>query len=202
MGITWKDGQRLSCWPRGPLTWCCRRFHMASDEMRERLLYTIGYEASLIDDFISTLRAARVDLVIDVRELPISRKRGFSKTALANRLDEAGVSYLHLKGLGDPKAGRIAAREGRYADFHRVFSCQLMTDSAKKDLQTAVSQAEKRVACLMCFEKNHRNCHRLMVADAMNSQSEFEIIHLQVGSGLLAAGPTSDPHARREFAIG
>jgi uncharacterized protein (DUF488 family) len=62
-------------------------------------LYTIGYEQASIDDFVATLRTAGVELVIDVREQPLSRKKGFSKKALNALLEANDIGYIHLKGL-------------------------------------------------------------------------------------------------------
>jgi len=152
--------------------------------MRSRTLFTIGYEGSSIADFRATLEGAQINLVIDVRDVPISRKRGFSKTALASWLASAGISYLHLKGLGDPKPGRNAAREGRFADFRRIFAAHLVSDVAQADLARAVEAAIGNKACLLCFERDHHNCHRCMVAEAMVQRRDFKLLHLGVRSGL------------------
>jgi uncharacterized protein (DUF488 family) len=56
------------------------------------------------------LKVAKITRLIDVRELPISRRKGFAKTALSTALAVAGIEYVHLKGPGDPKDGREAAR--------------------------------------------------------------------------------------------
>jgi uncharacterized protein (DUF488 family) len=64
--------------------------------------------------------ATSVRLLIDVRELPTSRRKGFAKSALSSALAAADIGYLHLKGLGDPKPGRDAARAGDYAGFLKV----------------------------------------------------------------------------------
>lgn len=77
--------------------------------MSEKHLYTVGYEGVDLDEFIATLKTFGIKQIIDVRDLPLSRKRGFSKNALASALAEAGVKYLHVKSLGDPKPGREAA---------------------------------------------------------------------------------------------
>ena len=53
-------------------------------------LYTFGYEGLTIEAFIERLKQARVQLIVDVHELPLSRKKGFSKNALRNAL--AGVT--------------------------------------------------------------------------------------------------------------
>ena len=75
--------------------------------MTGRTLYTIGYEKTLLKDVISTLAAARVPTLIDVRDRPISRRPGFSKRQLAAAIEEAGMRYVHLQALGTPPEGRL-----------------------------------------------------------------------------------------------
>jgi uncharacterized protein (DUF488 family) len=142
-------------------------------------LYTVGYEGSKPDDMFASLRANGVELLIDVRDVPISRKPGFSKASLAQGLADAGIGYLHLKGLGDPKPGRLAAREGRFSDFRRIFTSHMLTTAAQQALSAALSAASKSVACLLCFEKDHTNCHRRIVAESMmNRDGKFTLVHL------------------------
>ncbi|HYP57537.1 MAG TPA: DUF488 domain-containing protein [Beijerinckia sp.] len=144
-------------------------------------LYTIGYEGSSIGDFLATLEAVGIDLLIDVREIPISRKPGFSKAALAAWLAKSDIEYMHLKGLGDPKAGRNAAREGRYDDFRRIFADHLLSDIAKAHLRRGIEAASNRTACLLCFERDHRLCHRQLVAEEMAHGSVgLRLVHLGV----------------------
>jgi Protein of unknown function, DUF488 len=166
--------------------------------MATKALHTIGYEGSSLEDFLFTLNHVGIDLLIDVRDMPISRKKGFSKIRLSQSLERSGVGYLHLKGLGDPKPGRIAAREGRFADFRRIFSTHLRSEPAEEDLALGIEAASNRFACLMCFERDHRNCHRCMVADEMARLGGFRIVHLcvQVGSSSgLTPSSVSTPHA-------
>jgi len=141
-------------------------------------LFTIGYEGRKPSDLFVSLQNRGVTLLIDVRDVPISRKPGFSKTALAQGLDEAGIRYLHLKGLGDPKPGRTAAREGRFSDFRRIFTAHMRTTAAQQALAEAVAAASKSVACLLCFEQDHTNCHRCIVADSMVQSGKFNLVHL------------------------
>lgn len=145
-----------------------------------KALHTIGYEGSSINEFIGSLNRAGIDLLIDVRELPLSRKRGFSKNALSSHLASHNIDYLHLKGLGDPKPGRLAARAGRYADFKRIFSAHMRTELAQTDLQKGIEVAKKRSVCLLCFERDHKNCHRCIVAEEMAKQGSFKLIHIGV----------------------
>lgn len=60
-------------------------------------LFTIGYEGRVVDSFVEDLGNAGVEVLVDVRELAQSRKRGFSKTALSALLDEAGIEYRLLQ---------------------------------------------------------------------------------------------------------
>ena len=63
-------------------------------------LFTIGYEATTMAEFLDALTKAGVERVIDVRAVPNSRRPGFSKTPLRNALAEAGIDYVHLRALG------------------------------------------------------------------------------------------------------
>src|SRR5438105_13180748 len=85
--------------------------------MSARLLYTIGYEKTLLEDVVSTLSAARVATLIDVRDRPISRRPGFSKRQLAATVEEAGMRYVHLQALGTPPEGRLAGRRREWDRF-------------------------------------------------------------------------------------
>lgn len=143
-----------------------------------RNLFTIGYEGCQAPDLFATLQDNGVGLLIDVRDVPLSRKPGFSKTSLSQGLIDAGIGYLHLKGLGDPKPGRIAAREGRFSDFRRIFTAHMKTTAAQQALAEAVAAASKSVACLLCFEQDHANCHRCIVSDLMAQSGEFNVVHL------------------------
>ena len=97
-------------------------------------IFTIGYEATTMGDFIAALQEAGVERVIDVRALPLSRRPGFSKSPLKAALVEAGIDYVHLKALGTPSEGRSAARAGRQDDLKRIYAGQL-------DLPEAIVQA-------------------------------------------------------------
>lgn len=85
--------------------------------MRGPRLYTIGYEKARLADVIAALAAARVAVLIDVRDRPISRRPGFSKRQLAASVEEAGIRYLHFQALGTPPEGRLARRRREWDRF-------------------------------------------------------------------------------------
>lgn len=130
-------------------------------------IFTIGYEGATLSSFIRALRANGVTVLADVRELPLSRRKGFSKTALSEALAAEGVRYVHLRALGDPKPGRIAAREGRYADFRLIFEDHLQSQDAQDALAQLRALALSDSVCIMCFERDPEHCHRSILTQRL-----------------------------------
>ena len=142
-------------------------------------LATIGYEGATVATFLAALRAARVDLLVDVRAVAMSRRPGFAKSRLAANLAEAGIEYRHLRALGTPSEGRAAARAGRHDEMRRVFAGQLDTDAAQAALdELAALVDEGRRVCLLCFEARPAHCHRALVADALARRVAVDVVHL------------------------
>jgi uncharacterized protein (DUF488 family) len=140
-------------------------------------LYTIGYEGTDIELFVSTLKAVGVQRLADVRAVPLSRKRGFSKRSLSARLEAEGIEYLPFQPLGDPKPGRDAARAGRYDLFRAIYTKHLDSEDAKSSLRTLAAAAEERATCLLCFERDPATCHRSIVAQQLTDYG-FEVFDL------------------------
>lgn len=143
-------------------------------------LFTIGYEhhgdpGSLVE----ALRSAGVRRLVDVRELPLSRKRGFSKTALAAALDAAEIEYEHVRALGNPKRYRELYKSGRVREGESGYRAHLHNGSypALVQLGEAVAAAP---TCLLCFEAAHEECHRTVIVEALEARlDDLEIVHLQ-----------------------
>lgn len=148
--------------------------------MRNHMLSTIGYEGASLADFIKTLEIAGIEIVFDIRDRAQSRRAGFSKSALSDALDKAGIEYAHLRELGDPKEGRDAARAGNIDLFIKTFTGVLRTPSAQAALETIVATSEAKSACLLCYERDHRNCHRKLVSDRIEAQTGVKTRHLGV----------------------
>lgn len=133
---------------------------------RPRKLFTIGYEQTPVKAVLDELEKARVKLVVDVRAVSASRRPGFSKNQLAAELDERGISYLHLRGLGTPKDGREAARAGKYDVLHKIYARHLKTPQAKEELdELSAFIRNSGPVCLLCYERDHRHCHRQWIAE-------------------------------------
>jgi uncharacterized protein (DUF488 family) len=142
-------------------------------------LFTIGYEHATTRAMFDALGDAKVDLVIDVRAVSSSRRPGFSKTQLAAGLDEHGIGYIHLRALGTPKEGRLAARAGHRAELFRVFEKHLATPDARTELDelAALARSGKRL-CLLCYERDPDGCHRRRLAELMHEGTGAKVEHL------------------------
>ncbi len=143
------------------------------------VLSTVGYEGAVLPAVLDTLVAAGVTLLIDVRAVAASRKPGFSKRLLAGSLAERGIDYLHLQGLGTPKEGRQAVRSGHPDQMRAIFAEHLRSDRAQAELAQATAAARARPCCLLCFERDHRMCHRAIVADLIAAATGQLVVHLE-----------------------
>ena len=144
------------------------------------MISTIGYEGAKPDDFVGTLKLVDVRMVIDIRDRAQSRRPGFSKSALRESLETAGIGYLHLKELGDPKEGREAARSGDFARFRQIYAAVLKTAEAVEALDQIAALSGQMSVCLLCYERDHHECHRKIVADRLESVVGSKARHLGV----------------------
>ena len=135
-------------------------------------IFTIGYEGTTVGEFIAALHMAGVRRLIDVRALPLSRRPGFSKTALRGALEEAGIEYLHLKALGTPAEGRSAARAGRHEQLKRIYSGQLELPEAIVQAAQMIELAKEKPSALLCFEREPEHCHRTLLLRAVAPDAE------------------------------
>ena len=132
------------------------------------IVFTIGYERRTPDELVGELVAAGVSLLADVRELPLSRRRGFSKYALAQVLNDAGIEYAHERALGNPKPARDAWKAGDAAAGRAGYLAHIAVQTERVDALAA------RVAaggvCLLCVEHDAASCHRRLLAAALRER--------------------------------
>jgi uncharacterized protein (DUF488 family) len=138
-------------------------------------VFTIGYESRDAPGLVNDLVGAGVELLVDVRELPLSRRRGFSKTALRAAVEDAGIEYLHERAVGNPKPFRDAWKAGDAATGTAGYIAHLDNGS-----RTSVDALAQRVAqvrlCLLCVEDDPSACHRSLLADALSERLDGLLI--------------------------
>lgn len=141
-------------------------------------LFTAGYEALTPVEFLTTLANAGVERIVDVRELAISRRRGFGKSALAASLSRAGIGYAHVPNLGCPRAIRHAYRDDlnwkRYTKRYRAY-----LGTRDQDVEQLLDVVQRERCCLLCFEADFRLCHRSFIAERLQSLAPgIRVTHL------------------------
>jgi uncharacterized protein (DUF488 family) len=132
----------------------------------EAALVTVGYEGRSAAELVSALAEAEVQVLADVRLTPSSRKPGLSKRGLAAALAGAGIAYLHLPDLGNPRDNRQPFRRGDPASRAR-FRELLAAPPAQAALAELESRLQEERVALLCFERDAGSCHRLLVSDEL-----------------------------------
>jgi len=144
-------------------------------------LFTIGYEGLSISSFIDKLLANDIRVLIDVRNNPLSRKPGFSKTAFRDHLEGAGIIYQHIPELGVPSALRKnLATKDSYQILFDYYEKEILASNLNyvEKIKTIITQFS-RVA-LTCFEADYHTCHRHKITEYLSQEPTFmaEIVHL------------------------
>lgn len=140
-------------------------------------LYTIGYEQqATADSLVDARREAGIKRLVDIRELPLSRRHGFSKTRLAAALADAGIVYEHVRPLGN--LYRDLYRAGRLSEGAAHYRAHLANGSRENLLELGRS-LRHAATCILCAEESHEVCHRSLVADALRAEHpRLRIVHL------------------------
>lgn len=134
-------------------------------------LISVGYEGRSSDDLIAILRELDVAVLVDVRMTPLSRKPGLSKTALARSLRAAGIGYVHHRALGNPKENRAGYRAG-YEIAESCYQRVLESDEGQVALHHVSELLDGGIIALLCFERDHDQCHRRQVITELESTCE------------------------------
>ena len=127
------------------------------------VVVSIGYQQRSLEDLLELLQSYNVDMLVDVRLTPISRKRGFSKTALSNALSAVGIEYRHERELGNPKDNRDHFRRGLKAARDRYTNH--LTNYAAAAYSRVVELVRSKRIALLCYERDHSACHRSCILE-------------------------------------
>ena len=146
---------------------------MVARRTSDNSVFTIGYEGKTLDRFMLQLAATGVNRIVDVRALPLSRRRGFSKTALSEALASKGIEYVHLRQAGNPY-------RAEKDDIVRCLALYAAYLDAMPDVVADVEAALKgHRAALLCFEADAEQCHRSIIAKRLATKDpERRIRHL------------------------
>lgn len=140
-------------------------------------LFTFGYEGLDIASFVARVKSAGIKTIVDVRELPLSRKKGFSKSSFREALAAQDIAYVHIPALGCPKSIRDRYKlDGDWGAYSQSFMEYLATQEAT--VRELVKIARATTACLVCFEADNQMCHRTYVARSARKHGGPQVTHL------------------------
>ena len=146
--------------------------------MTRRRLFSIGYEGRDAAAFVEALTEARASVLVDTRLTPLSRKKGLSKTALREACRNAGIEYVHLRPLGNPKDNRASFQNGKVAVGRRNYFAHL-NNGSRPAFDELVALAKRRRVAVMCVESDDERCHRKCITDQIVAENpQFEVVNL------------------------
>jgi uncharacterized protein (DUF488 family) len=139
---------------------------------------TAGYEGKSLEEFLLLLAQNNIQQLLDVRYNPVSRKKGFSKSKLSHALENAGITYVHIKELGIPSQDRKYLKSpSDYAKLFKMYQRKLLPQN---DLfvRQAAKMTTERHSVIMCFEHDASYCHRSSLAKKISTYTGSEVIHI------------------------
>jgi uncharacterized protein (DUF488 family) len=126
--------------------------------MPETPVYTIGYGARPLPEFIALLQTYQIAYLIDVRSKPYSRYRPeFGKSELEATLKEAGIRYVFM---GDTLGGQpedLRCYTGGKVDYEKVRQMDFYREGIGRVQRAAAQQLP---VVLLCAEGKPEQCHR------------------------------------------
>lgn len=142
-------------------------------------IWTVGHSTRTIEEFLDLLRHHQIDILVDVRHFPGSRKfPHFNKSALHDALITAGIRYEHLVELG--------GRRRVHADSHNVawrnasfrgYADYMEAGPFRAGVERLLEIARGGRAAIMCSEAVWWRCHRSMIADYLKANG-VEVFHI------------------------
>lgn len=134
---------------------------------------SIGYERRSIDEFIELLKANDVKRLLDIREFPLSRKKGFSKKSLAAHLQQADIEYIHLRQAGNPFFKQRNELEKCLALYSEYLN-------NNPELVQNIAVELKGTSAMLCYERCHTDCHRSILLQAIRQVGcVFDLIQVE-----------------------
>ena len=159
-------------------------------------LWTIGHSNVQQDVLIDALLAANIELLVDVRQFPASRRNPqFNRDALAAALSQHDIDYRHLRSLGGRREPRPDSPNTALTNAgFRGFADYMATPEFEAALAELIDLAAQKRTAIMCAEALPWRCHRSLISDALVARG-VAVEHL-VGGG--SRGHELSPHARVE----
>jgi uncharacterized protein (DUF488 family) len=158
-------------------------------------IYTIGHSTRTLEELVQLLTKNGVDLLVDVRTAPGSRRLPhFARAALAAALPLRGIGYLHLPELGGLRKARPDSVNTGWRNLSfRGYADYMATDEFAAGIDHLLQLAAGHRVAIMCAEAVPWRCHRSLIADALTAGG-LEVLEI------IGPGPPR-PHRMTPFAV-
>lgn len=141
-------------------------------------VFSIGYEGKDIDEFLDILIRNGIETVVDVRANPFSMKFQFIGSSLRPVLEKVGIEYRHIPELGIPGEKRSNLKsEEDYRKLFESYEARLKRELGL-NVDELVGLGKKKRMALLCFEADHKRCHRGVICRWMEAVTGGKVIHL------------------------
>ena len=144
-------------------------------------LFTLGYEGISIDGYLARLIERDIQLVIDVRKNPVSRKYSFSKRSLEENLLRVGIRYVHEPDVGVASHLRRSIQTPPdYAKLFEYYAEEILPDKTRVLYRIIEAIRKHRRVALTCFEADPQMCHRHKISEAIDAltSNSIRITHI------------------------
>jgi len=145
----------------------------------QKIIWTIGHSTRSIEDFIEMLQAFKIEVLVDVRSFPGSRRfPQFNKENLAESLLTNKIEYLHILRLGGRRTPKKDSKNrGWKHESFRGYADYMETEYFKKGIDELAEITEKRKTAIMCSEAVWWKCHRSMISDYLKLHG-WTVMHI------------------------
>src|SRR5579862_6262338 len=142
-------------------------------------IWTVGHSTLPIQAFEDLLRPHEIQVIADVRRLPMSRRHPqFNHDALARSLAEVGVRYLPFQELGGRRAPRPNTSNTAWRNpAFRGYADYMETEPFLAAMERLGTTASRSRTAVMCAEALWWRCHRALIADYVRA-SGGEVLHI------------------------
>ena len=141
-------------------------------------VYSLGYEGLSIDSFLDVVLKEGIQMVIDSRYNPISRKYGFSKSTLADKCRDVGIRYHQFSEVGIPSKIRSQIQDRQ--SLWDYYTEEILAKNSEV-LESIANICKSDPSVLICFERKPEDCHRHIIAVELSTRTGLPIIHYVEG---------------------
>ena len=144
-------------------------------------IFTVGHSNLSFEQFASLLKEHEIELVVDIRRYPSSKKfPHFNRPVLSGMLTAENIHYLWLESLGGRRhteKGTKSVNVGLKSIGFRSYADYMATDEFRRAVNDLLSAAAKSCTAVMCAEKLYWKCHRRLLSDYLTAR-HIKVVHI------------------------